>query len=242
MKKNHLLPSLETVDTLITNFNKSNQQFFVLNSSSKLSQGHPYHLVDLSPWPLQTSITLGTFVGSFVLTFAQFNGASLLLLLATLSLIVHMSLWFSDVVAEGSLNGDHTSVVMRGLVLGMSLFIVTELLFFVFIFWTYLHSSLSPVVELGCDWPPLGIDPLDAKAIPTLNTALLLSSGKICAANNSSLYKFPFFYGPTSIHKMIRFSSKTAHSIIPSTKRIVGSPYSSYRHIIYYCGYFIGRW
>jgi cytochrome c oxidase subunit 3 len=88
-----------------------------------------------------------------------------------------MSLWFSDVVSEGSLNGDHTTVVMKGLILGMSLFILTEIVFFSFIFWGYLHSSLSPAVDLGSLWPPLGIDPLEAKAIPTLNTALLLSSG-----------------------------------------------------------------
>jgi len=140
-------------------------------------QGHPFHLVDASPWPLQTSIVLGSAVASFVLTFAKCQGATILFWLALLSLIIHMGMWFSDVVAEGSLNGDHTAIVMRGLVLGMTLFILTEVVFFGFIFWGYLHSSLSPVVELGSLWPPLGIEPLDAKAIPTLNTVLLLSSG-----------------------------------------------------------------
>lgn len=142
-------------------------------------QNHPYHLVDPSPWPLQTSVVLGTAVASFVLTFAGTQGASILFFLSVLSLILHMSLWFSDVVGEGTFNGDHTAVVLKGLVLGMSLFILTEVIFFGFIFWGYLHSSLSPAVELGSLWPPLGIDPLEAKAIPTLNTALLLSSGLI---------------------------------------------------------------
>ena len=173
----------------------------ILSTESTLQQGHPYHLVDASPWPLQTSIVLGTFVASFVLTFAQTQGASILFWCSLLSLTLHMSLWFTDVVAEGSLNGDHTSVVMRGLVLGMSLFIMTEVIFFLFIFWTYLHSSLSPNVELGCDWPPLGIDPLNAKAIPTLNTALLLSSGKSIATNRNLIN----------------------NPKIPATDRIVGS-------------------
>ena len=145
--------------------------------NTTIGQSHPFHLVDSSPWPLQTSIVLGTAVASFVLTFAQFQGGAVLFWLALFSLITHMTLWFNDVIGEGSLNGDHTSVVMKGLVLGMTLFIVTEIVFFGFIFWGYLHSSLSPVVELGSLWPPLGIDPLDAKAIPTLNTVLLLSSG-----------------------------------------------------------------
>jgi cytochrome c oxidase subunit 3 len=164
-------------DSLSSHLLHKQGEWTILNGSITPTQGHPYHLVDLSPWPLQTSIVLGTFVSSFVLTFTGAQGASTLYWFCLISLILHMSLWFSDVVAEGTLNGDHTSVVMKGLVLGMTLFIVTELVFFIFIFWVYLHSSLSPVVELGCDWPPLGIDPLDAKAVPTLNTALLLSSG-----------------------------------------------------------------
>jgi heme/copper-type cytochrome/quinol oxidase subunit 3 len=45
-----------------------------------------------------------------------------------------MSLWFSDVVGEGTFNGDHNAVVLKGLVLGMSLFILTEVIFFGFIF------------------------------------------------------------------------------------------------------------
>ena len=146
-------------------------------SGSATGQGHPYHLVDSSPWPLQTSIVLGTVAMSFVLTFAGGQGASNLFFIAVLSLVLHMSLWLSDVVSEGTLNGDHTVAVVQGLILGMGLFILTEVVFFGFIFWAYFHSALSPSVELGSLWPPLGIDPLDARAIPTLNTVLLLSSG-----------------------------------------------------------------
>jgi cytochrome c oxidase subunit 3 len=42
---------------------------------------------------------------------------------------------------------------------------------------SYLYSSLSPAVEIGGSWPPMGITPLDPFAIPLLNTFLLLSSG-----------------------------------------------------------------
>lgn len=140
-------------------------------------QTHPFHLVDSSPWPLQTSVILGTVAASFVLTFAGADHASLLLLLSVIALVTNMSLWFSDVISEGSLNGDHTLAVVTGLTLGMILFILTEIVFFGFIFWGYLHSALSPSVELSCAWPPVGIEALDAAAIPTLNTILLLSSG-----------------------------------------------------------------
>ena len=55
-------------------------------------QTHPFHLVDSSPWPLQTSVILGTVAASFVLTFAGADHASLLLLLTVIALVTNMSL------------------------------------------------------------------------------------------------------------------------------------------------------
>jgi cytochrome c oxidase subunit 3 len=88
-----------------------------------------------------------------------------------------MILWFRDVVAEGTLLGNHTFAVQKGLNLGVALFIVTEIFFFLSIFWAYFHSGLAPTVELGTHWPPAGFETPDYKEIPLLNTILLLSSG-----------------------------------------------------------------
>jgi len=59
----------------------------------------------------------------------------------------------------------------------MVLLIVSEIFFFVGFFWAYLHCGLSPNVELGSTWPPLGLRPLCASSLPLLNTIILLSSG-----------------------------------------------------------------
>jgi cytochrome c oxidase subunit 3 len=48
-----------------------------------------------------------------------------------------------------TLLGDHTLSVQKGLNLGVILFIVSEALFFLAIFWAFFHSSLTPTVELG---------------------------------------------------------------------------------------------
>lgn len=142
-----------------------------------LGQGHPFHLVDSSPWPLSTSVILGTVAASLILTFYGAENASLLLLISVVILVINACLWFTDIISEGTLNGDHTMSVVKMLTNGMVLFIITELMLFFAIFWGYLHSSLNPAIELGSMWPPIGIDPLNAAAIPTLNTILLLSSG-----------------------------------------------------------------
>ena len=51
--------------------------------------------------------------------------------------------------------------VQRGLNYGVFLFILSEGLFFASIFWAFFHSSLTPGIELGGQWPPAGIDPIN---------------------------------------------------------------------------------
>ena len=52
----------------------------------------------------------------------------------------------------------------------MALFIVSEGLFFLAIFWAYFHSALSPTVELGAHWPPMGIEAVNPFELPLINT------------------------------------------------------------------------
>lgn len=49
-------------------------------------------------------------------------------------------------------------------------------MFFFSFFWAYFHSSLSPNVEIGSQWPPFGLSVIGLK-LPIVNTIILLSSG-----------------------------------------------------------------
>ena len=72
-----------------------------------------------------------------------------------------MILWFRDIIIEGALLGNHTKEVQKGLEIGVLLFIVSEVFAFLSVFWSFLHASLAPAIEIGAQWPPRGITPLD---------------------------------------------------------------------------------
>nr|YP_010998236.1 cytochrome c oxidase subunit III [Plecia hardyi]WPM86393.1 cytochrome c oxidase subunit III [Plecia hardyi] len=140
-----------------------------------MHSNHPYHLVNYSPWPLTGAIGALTMVSGLVKWFHQYNNN--LLMLGFMITLMTMYQWWRDISREGTFQGLHTMPVILGLRWGMILFIISEIFFFISFFWAFFHMSLSPNIELGSIWPPIGITPFNPFQIPLLNTAILLSSG-----------------------------------------------------------------
>uniref|UniRef100_UPI0031F3965A cytochrome c oxidase subunit III n=1 Tax=Taiwanaptera montana TaxID=3135762 RepID=UPI0031F3965A len=136
---------------------------------------HPYHLVDPSPWPLTGSVGAMTTTTGMVYWMHMNN--MMIMLMGMMILLLTMIQWWRNITQEGTYQGKHTLKVVMGLKLGMVLFIISEVFFFLSFFWAFFHSSLSPSVEIGMTWPPEGIKTFNPLEIPLLNTMVLLCSG-----------------------------------------------------------------
>nr|YP_010934909.1 cytochrome c oxidase subunit III [Lamennaisia ambigua]WKV28900.1 cytochrome c oxidase subunit III [Lamennaisia ambigua] len=135
----------------------------------------PFHLVTLSPWPVLMSFSVMNFLISCIY---WFNFKNLIIMFLNLMiLILCFYQWWRDVVRESLYQGFHSLKVVSGLKLGMVLFIVSEIFFFISIFWCYFHMFLSPSIEIGTLWPPKNLDAFNPYSIPLLNSVILLSSG-----------------------------------------------------------------
>lgn len=153
-------------------------------------QHHDYHLVDPSPWPIIGSFSaLLLAVGALFFIHEKPLG-NFLLPAGFILVIFSMYVWWRDVIKEGEQGGHHTNVVRHGLRVGMSLFILSEVMFFFAFFWSFFKAALLPelvfdgahIFEQGIAikegvWPPEGVKTFDPWDLPFINTLILLLSG-----------------------------------------------------------------
>ncbi len=150
---------------------------------------HDYHLVQPSPWPILGSIcafitAVGLIIWMKHLDIGGLKPGGLVFGAGFIGLLAIFAFWWTDVVHEAQ-TGDHTPVVQLSHRYGMTLFIASEVMFFVAWFWAFFDASLFPneaieysrVAFTGGHWPPKGIEAIDPWHLPLINTLILLTSG-----------------------------------------------------------------
>jgi cytochrome c oxidase subunit III len=157
------------------------------------TKNHDYHILPPDIWPFIGALTALIMTSGGVLTMHDNPVGKYVLLLGALGVAVTMYSWWVNVVKEAHA-GHHTPVVQLHLRYGMILFIASEVMFFVGWFWAFFDFSLFPppievvdgvttnyIGQDGADqlaqFPPKGIEVLDAFDLPLLNTLILLCSG-----------------------------------------------------------------
>jgi heme/copper-type cytochrome/quinol oxidase subunit 3 len=147
------------------------------NLLKKRTLKHPFHILPPSPLPFLFSVSLLVFVLGFTCYIHDIKVDIALNIFAFSSPLVILFFWWRDVIIESTVLKQHTVEVMKGIKMGMALFIVSEVMFFFAFFWAFFHSSLSPAMGIGFVWPPQGIKVINPWGMPLLNTMLLLTSG-----------------------------------------------------------------
>jgi cytochrome c oxidase subunit 3 len=154
---------------------------------------HDFHILPPSIWPLATSFSLLAATGGGVMWMHKQPFGQLICLAGVLAVFYCAFSWWADVIKEAHA-GDHTPVVQLHQRYGMILFIASEVMFFVGWFWAWFDFSLFPAgvqvsegevsliegtaTALGVgQWPPKGLEVIDAWGFPLLNTLILLCSG-----------------------------------------------------------------
>ncbi|APG62087.1 cytochrome c oxidase subunit 3 [Sphingorhabdus lutea] len=160
------------------------------------AKNHDYHILPPSVTPILGSFAaLIMFFGMVMMFHAEHfgSGGKYVFGAGLIAVLYTFYTWWADVVNEAHA-GDHTPVVQLHLRYGMILFIASEVMFFVGWFWAWFDFSLFPApiqvvdgatetlfgqagAEALLQWPPKGVEVLDAMKLPLLNTLILLCSG-----------------------------------------------------------------
>ncbi|MCV6586281.1 MAG: cytochrome c oxidase subunit 3 [Marinibacterium sp.] len=139
------------------------------------AKNHDYHILPPSIWPLIASVSV--FAMLFGAVMWMHDNGPWLCLIGLAGVLYTMFAWWSETIVENKA-GDHTPVVRIGLRYGFILFVMSEVMFFVAWFWSFIKHVMYPMQDyVGSEYVAPHIHAVDAFHLPLINTLVLLLSG-----------------------------------------------------------------
>lgn len=143
-------------------------------------KNHNFQLVLPTTIPFWVSYSLFICLNVVVIFFFKVNFVlmdQIMLLFNFFFLLVSIISWVDNVLIESKSLKIYTFELQRNILLGMILFIISEIMLFFAFFWAFFSVSLSPSIFINNIWPPVKILTLNPLNWPLLNTIILLISG-----------------------------------------------------------------
>ena len=161
--------------------------------SQNFFKRHRFHIITKNDsLPFFVSFAVGSFFFSFI-NYIHYDDDSFYLKINFFFLMLILFDWFFTVNKE-SVNGFHTKNVQVGILKGMILFILSEVMFFFSIFWSFFNYKINPSLYIECIFPPIGINIIKMNCFPLLNTVFLVYSGLFLMNSIFYLKKGRFFW------------------------------------------------
>lgn len=196
---------------------------------SKLS--YPYQIVLNSPWPFIISIILFDYFLFVVSMFYNVLYSSYFFYFSFISSAITIYFWLAELIGEGLYKGDHSKIEISNLTIGFILFVISEIVIFIILFFSFFYNTIVPAIEVGNEWPPFGINIIDPYSLPLFNTALLYFSGiSISISQNYLLNRnkyFTLFYLFLTIFLAILFSLVQLYEYMHASFTIIDSIYGT---------------
>jgi len=164
-----------------------------------------YYVPRCSPWPFFIALSSNNLCIGLIL-WIHYRPSVLLLALGVLGLLARFIGWWRDLLVEVDA-GLHTSYVVKRYRDGVVYFIISEVMFFVSIFWAFFHSSLSVSTNLDLLWPPRGVRSPKPFAAAGFNTFLSICRGVYVTYSHTALRVGSWWFFSAPLFKEKRFSN-----------------------------------
>lgn len=135
-----------------------------------------FFLINLSPTPIVYTLLLFFILNclnNFSWLIISYKITIILIIVFFFYLIY---IYFNIILNENFFIGFLTKKKKKIVSNGFLLFIISEIIVFISLFWSFIHNSFIPNIFIGNFWPPKGINAANPTRIIIFGTSILLSS------------------------------------------------------------------